>query len=207
MEFLLSLAPIRHARLLLFLVAVTASARDFCSLTVRVANAAGYKPTGLSVALVESNGRTEAATTKDGEVRFCDLGISPVTLTIGEGDRCNEVVIRNLALNWDTDRVLNVIYDREYCHGDELQSAGCLFLLRFVNEQGRAVGPVRFAPPIGRARSVQSDGYGRAIVTLQPGETRTFSGSLSGFGTEKVELQCSGGGLKRERIVTLRTLK
>lgn len=206
MEFLFPLKTIRRAGLFLFLVAASAAAKDYCSLTVQVANAHGYKPTGVSVSLVEVNGRVETGATKDGEVRFCDLGMSPVTLTIGERDRCNEVVVRNVALSWDTERVVNVVYDREYCNGDELQAQGCSILLRFVDEQGKPVPDVQFAAPTGRLRSVHSDAYGRALVGLQLGETVIANArSVSHIG-EQIELKCAISS-KRELIVTLHGAK
>lgn len=202
MEFLFPLEAIRRVGLFLFLVAATAAAKDYCSLTVEVANARGYKPTGVSVSLVEDNGRVETATTNAGEAKFCDLGISRVTLTIGERDRCNEIVVRNVALNWDTERVLNVLYDREYCNGDELQSIGCSVLLRFVDEQGKSIPDVQFEPPVGRLRNAHSDTYGRALVGLRLGETVIVAARSPNYMGETIELRCSTTS-KRELIVTL----
>lgn len=202
MEFLLPLRIVRYAPLLLAF-AIAAPAKDFCSLTVRVTSPDGFKPTGLPVSLVESNGRVESGPTKEGEVRFCDLGISPVTVTVGGRDRCNEVVIHNIAVNWETERVLSVIYDHAYCNGDEVQNAGCLDLLRFVDEQGRSVAPVGFDPAVGVGRREQTDGFGRALIRLRLGDTAVFTAKSSGYKPEVVELTCGSATSKRETLITL----
>jgi hypothetical protein len=193
--------------LFLLLAAISARADEFCSLAVHVTNQGGYKPAGVPVRLVESNGRTESGVTKNGEVRFCDLGTNPVTLTVGERDGCSEVVLRNVAVGWNIERILKVIYDRTYCNGDEIQSIGCLDLLRFVDEQGKPVAQVHFEPPLGAARTVHSDAYGRVMVQLQPGEKSTFKASSPGYAPETVELNCGATTSKRERMITLHSAK
>jgi hypothetical protein len=203
MEFLFPLKTMMRAGMFLLLVSVTAPAKDYCSLTVEVANGRGYKPTGVSVTLVEGNGRVESGTTKDGEVRFCDLGMSSVTLTVGGSDRCNEVVVRNIALNWGLERIVDVVYDREYCNVDELQTAGCWVLLRFVDEQGKSISGVQFDPPIGKTRSVQSDGYGRAMVGVPTGEALVVNARSPSHNPERIELKCSAYSSTREMVVTL----
>jgi hypothetical protein len=202
MEVVFSLRGTRCLQLVLFLAVITAPAQDFCSLTVRVANPDGYKPTGVPVILVESNGRVEPGTTKNGEVKFCDLGLSPVTVTVGGSDRCGELAVRNVAVNWGTERVLKVIYDHAYCNGDEIQNAGCLDLLRFVDELARPVAGVHLEAATGVAHEVQSDGYGRAMVKLQSGETAVLNARSPGHKPETVELTCSGTS-KREVMVSL----
>src|SRR5437868_6342321 len=98
MDFLFSLGVIRRVSFLILLGALGAHAQDYCSLTVHVTTSDGHKPTGVPVTLVESGGHVEIGTTTAGEVRFCGLGLSTVTLTIGERNQCNEVVVHNVAM-------------------------------------------------------------------------------------------------------------
>src|SRR5581483_3568046 len=102
MELLLSLMSLARAALFLLLTVIGASANSFCSLTIHVTNPDGYKPTGVPAGVVERNGRSESGVTRDGEVRFCDLGMNPVMVRIGEQNQCNEVIVRNVPVLWNT---------------------------------------------------------------------------------------------------------
>src|SRR5438309_918902 len=124
MAVVLSLNWFRRIGMAVLLTSTAACASDFCSLTVHVETPSGYAPTGVSVGVLESSGRTETLLTSQGEAKFCGLGIGPVTIEVGGRERCNPVSVRNVALSWGTERVLRVVYDNGLCHGDEIQSAG-----------------------------------------------------------------------------------
>jgi hypothetical protein len=203
MEHVFQKLRLGQIALLFLLAAASASARDFCSLTVLVSDAHGNKPTGVTVTLVENNGRVEIETTKNGEAKFCDLGSSGVNLTISETDHCNEVLLRNVAILWTVERTVNVIYNRDSCNADEIQSVGCAFLLRFVNEPGRSVPEVHFDPPIGSERVEQSDSHGRVLVWMKIGQTLTETAQSQGYRPEAIELNCKPSTYKEEKIIIL----
>lgn len=168
-----------------------AAAEDHCSLRVEVTNARGYKLTGVMVTLLESNGRADAGTTKDGEAKFCGLGISPVTVTAG-GD-CGQVSVRNVPLVWGQERLVRVVYDREPCLLDQPRAPGCSILLRFVDEAGKAVPAVRFDRLVGKLNNAQSDSFGRTMLRLAPDESVTVGVSAVDYKSESVSLKCATG--------------
>ncbi len=117
------------------------------------------------------------------------------------------VLVQNIALSWGNERIIDVIYDHSYCNGDEVQSAGCSFLLRFVDDQRKIIPQVQFTPPIGKSRIVQSDSYGRIAMLLGPSEVLVFTASSLGHQPEKVELKCGASTSKQELLITLHGIR
>ena len=69
-----------------------AVAADYCSLAVRVISPDQRRPVEVLVSGSEKSGRVIEKETTSEDVKFCDLGITPVTVTVG-GDTCNQVVV------------------------------------------------------------------------------------------------------------------
>src|SRR5580704_15981473 len=73
----------------------TASAQERCSLIVRVVSPDGRRPE-VPISVREKGGRVEEKEQEDTDVRFCDLGILPVTVTVGSSGLCNQVTVHNV---------------------------------------------------------------------------------------------------------------
>ena len=61
----------------------TTSAQNKCSLVVRVLSPNGQR-IEVPVSVQEKNGNIEQKDQEGGDVRFCDLGILPVTVIVGK---------------------------------------------------------------------------------------------------------------------------
>src|ERR1700722_16587878 len=94
-------------------LAVGLRAADFCSLAVSVIDPSGQE-VEAPVTVEERDGTTQRSENKPGGVRFCNLGINPVTVTVG-GSNCNQVIVRDAALQWGATSKVSVIYDRKAC--------------------------------------------------------------------------------------------
>jgi hypothetical protein len=190
MRVLFQMIAIGWAGLVSVGASAIASAQDYCSLIVRVANASGCKRSGDWVKLNEGDAHVEIESTIDGEVRFCNLGIRAVTVTVGRYE-CNQVVVRNIPLSWGSERIVNVVYDNQPCYVDPPHSPGCSVLLRFVNEQWKSIPEVQLDPPINKSKTDRSDKYGRAMVWLQLDDKLLITARSPGFSPEKLEVKCN----------------
>jgi hypothetical protein len=189
MGALFDMRAIGWAGLVLVVASAIASGQDQCSLIVRVANANGYKPSGVWVKLNEGAAHVEIESTVDGEVRFCNLGITAVSVTVGQSE-CNQVIVRHIPLTWNGVRIVNVIYDHESCLVDPPHSPGCSVLLRFMDEQWKSIPEVQLDPPINKSKTARSDKYGRAMVRLQLDEKLHVTAKSPGYIPEKLEVKC-----------------
>src|SRR5438128_4567871 len=99
MEKLFQMKIIFGVAFLVLVVRETAMAQDRCSLVVRVVDSDNKEVPGAHIKVTERNGRVVEATNRRGGTRFCDLGILPVTITVGS-KACNEVTVRNAPLDW-----------------------------------------------------------------------------------------------------------
>jgi hypothetical protein len=180
-------------------------AQDHCSLIVQVVDPSGGVIAGVPVTVEEVNGRVVSSSVEGGEARFCDLGVSSVTVSVGASTDCDYTVVRNVPLVWGLPRKLRIVFDRTVCQVDGPPPTFlCSVLLRFIDEAGRWIPAVEFNPPIQRSPNLRSDSYGRAMVRMSNGEgLRTFT-DKHGYLPERIDLNCSSNLTIRERIVTLR---
>ena len=93
------LHSLKLAAVLIALGSDWALAADYCSLVVRVVSPEGDRPEVL-VSVREKDGRLIAPDPTSGDVRFCDLGMRPVTVRVGADDTCNQVTVANVPLWW-----------------------------------------------------------------------------------------------------------
>lgn len=196
---------IRHFPLMLALVvsAGVARADDYCSLVVDLVGS--FQPAiPVKVSVEEPNGRLlSVKAASGGMIRFCDLGILPVTIRVVDSNECNPVTIQNVRLYFGASRRVTVAYDSAACSGEEppLLSA-CVLLLRFFDDEGRTLPAVDISSP-SFARGQVSDQLGRVRVSLNRGERTQVTAHKSAFDDKTVELDCKSG-IASERIVTLR---
>jgi hypothetical protein len=156
------------------------SAQDDCSLIVKVRTPDGRRP-HAPVSVKEQNGRTQELEQDGDDVRFCGLGILPVTVTVGNDSVCNQVVVHDVPVAWNRTYLLHVTYDPEACRERvPPPEPACEILFRVRNPAGAPVpgAVVSLTSPI--AKSFVADRFGRADIVLRA--TSHVAGSASGAG-------------------------
>lgn len=95
------------------------ASQGYCSLRVRVLAPNGQRPEA-PVSVREKSGRKEEKMQGISEdVLFCDLGILPVTVVVGQ-EGCFQVVVKDVPLSWSQPYMLRVTYDAETCTEEKL---------------------------------------------------------------------------------------
>jgi hypothetical protein len=186
---------------IVILNAARLSAADYCSLEVRVVAPSG-KPVETRVVVVEMNGRKAERTSGTELTKFCGLGVSPVSIAVGDAG-CNQVVVRNVPLRWRETTHLSVMYDDTPCLGEDIPVAACAFLLRFVDGQLDPVGAVSFEEQKPFLESRRGDEFGRVFVRIAAGQELVGVASAKGYKSAKVSLFCESKNQKLEQLVAL----
>jgi hypothetical protein len=137
-------------------------------------------------------------------VRFCDLGILPVTVKVGLDTVCNQVVVRDVPVAWNRKYLLRVTYDPEACRERAPPpEPTCEVLFRVRNPAGDGVpgAAVRLTSPI--EKSLVTDQFGRADIVLRA--TSHVAGSATGGGLEAASFafDCSRQRPEQEETVSL----
>lgn len=192
--------------LLLILATVTGTqAAEYCSLAVRVLSPSGKRVLETYIA-VQEKGRQAIArdVSLDEDATFCDLGIAPVTVTVGF-DTCNQVIVRDVPIRWQEPYLLTVTYDPMPCLIDSPPPLvpACQVLLRVsdLNNKWIEKAVVQFRePPMSQ---LTTDRAGRAYMVLNRG--RTFNGSVEahGYSAQRFSFSCSQFELLHEEHVRL----
>ena len=166
MEKLFQLTLILAVTLIAF--GLNAQAQDNCSLVVKLVDVHDKEVTSpIPVTLKEENGRVSQAKYRIGGLRFCGLGILPVTLIVGS-PYCHEITIRNVPVGLTEPRTTKVIADNEACSDGSKESLPlpfCRMLIRFVDQQDAWLPEVSIDPPAPITGLRRTDLYGRLLVT------------------------------------------
>jgi hypothetical protein len=169
------------------------AAKGYCSLTISVLNPKGQR-IEVPIEVREKKGRTvsKQQLPATGEVQFCDLGILPVDVIVGiEG--CNQVLIRDVPLDWEEPYRLKVMYDSEPCLRDSPHPPKpyCKVLLRVADADGRWItkANIKFDQP-GRKELI-TDSAGRAFGLLIVNDTLSGAVSAPGYGVTKFSIRCA----------------
>jgi hypothetical protein len=185
----------------LLFVAEALHAAGYCSLSVRVENPSG-KEVEARVVIEEQNGWKTERTTTRGVARFCGLGVTPVSVTVGDA-ACNQVVVRNVPLEWNETRILSVTYDEAPCLVESLPVAACAFLLRFVSVEREAIGSVSFKTERPFTEFHSSDEFGRIFVKIAAGQELLGTASASSHTSTQVRIPCISKNQRLEEIVVM----
>ncbi len=173
-----------------------------CSLTVRALTPDGRRGK-FPISVKEQNGRIEEKVQGDEDVQFCDLGILPVTVTVGSEGVCNQVTIQDVPVTWERSYLLNVTYDPEACKIREIFDRApppvplCELLFR-VSDMKRKWLPsasIEFANPragtLKFSSVLRTDRFGRAHLFAGRGDSLVGSVSAEGFQPAKFDFVCS----------------
>lgn len=170
-----------------------AFAADYCSLVVRVLSPDNKRFFQVLVSVQEESGRVTRKEADSEDARFCDLGISPVTVTVGE-DACNQVVVRNVPLEWEEEYILRITYDREPC----MQSPPprlypvCRLLFRIADSTGNWLQKASVTFAGGRFPKAETDHAGRIMVVPRKGERVTGTVAATGYSNKTFSGACPG---------------
>lgn len=151
----------------------------------------------------ERDGRRVEQESQSGGARFCDLGITPVTVTVG-APQCNQVTVRNIGLEWGKTANVSVIYDNRPCLVDNPPVAACQFLLRFVDAGRKPVAGVSVSTQDPGGRTEKADEFGRLLIRIPANEELRAVGTAPGYGRSEVRIPCSSENQRVERYVVLR---
>jgi hypothetical protein len=197
----------RPLLLLFAAAALVAHAEDFCSLTVSVTTNDELKPSGVYVEVQEENGLRHVERTAEGVARFCGLGISSVTVTVGSNRPSCQTVVHNVPLEWPVPYTLTAVYDHRPCAIAELDHVvaarpdgvyHCSTLLRFVDQYKNPV------PDVTVTLALRSDPYGRLMMPFRSNGDLHPIAQKDGFVSETIDLKCPYEGSVEERIIVLK---
>lgn len=168
-------------------------AADYCSLIVHVVSADGRRPEAI-VSVKEKSGRIVERDPTSEDVKFCDLGIEPVTVTVGADGTCNRVTVADVPLRWAEPYLLTVTYNLDPCLGDAPPHAPvptCEVLLRITDSEGAwlANASVQFQQSAYAPR--QTDKAGRAQFFMKSGDRVAGSVSAKGYIAKTFSFGCS----------------
>jgi hypothetical protein len=200
------LHPMTKASVILLLAfgAKMVSAGEYCSLVVRVLSPDGRRVEAL-VSVEEGNGRVIERDPTSEDVKFCDLGIAPVTVKVGADGTCNQVVVRDVPLTWQEQHLLTVTYDLEPCLEDlpppPVPVCQVLFRVSDVNGRWLNKASIHFQQP--RLSPRETDREGRALLVLKLGDRVTGSISSGGYVAKPFSLSCSRSKPVREEPIKL----
>jgi hypothetical protein len=193
-----------YVLLLLGIVFSASAANDYCSLVVHVVSPERQPQTEVLVSVRETNGRaSEKETTSEG-ASFCDLGVMPVTVTIG-GDTCNQVVVRDVPLVWNEQRLLTVVYDYKPCMPERplMGAPYCQILFRVATPEGLWIKDASIRFPETQLAERQTDAAGRASLLLKANDRVKVSVISSGFKGKSFFISCPPSELFHDEMVRL----
>jgi hypothetical protein len=187
--------------LALFLATTLLSAADYCSLAVHVVDPAG-RQTEVAVSVQEKNGRLVEREPSSEDARFCDLGLTPVTVRVAYDSACDQVVVNDVRLYWHQMSFLTVTYDRTLC-SERVPMLGCFVLFRVSDNSGRWLdkSSIGFDQPI--LGPQETDSAGRARIALGPDAIASGTVSSSGFVSQPFAVTCAKDQRVREELIKL----
>jgi hypothetical protein len=203
MERLHRLALITFGLAFTLCVTPSSQAQDYCSLRVRVIAPDGRRFADVLVAVNEPNGRTlEKWQKSKQDVEFCDLGVSPVTVTVGLKG-CNPIVVNGVRLFWQEPYTLKVIYDMEHCMRETPPPPKllCQILFRVRDSAGEWIknAELKFANSV--HSKFQTDNAGRALFSMGLNDQIQGTASAPEHATKTFSVTCSESEVREELLV------
>jgi hypothetical protein len=170
--------------------AAQAAPAGYCSLVVSVTDPNGKRPTAI-ITVIEQGGRTIDGFSEGRDVRFCDLGLLPVTVKVGADDSCNQVTVNNVPMSWLQTYHLKITYDLRPCLEDKprVPSPFCTYLFRISDSTGKWVTDASVhVEPINL--TLKSDDSGRVSVDMKLGSVAATI-DAPGYATQSFASMCT----------------
>lgn len=192
MERLHSITVLTATFACLLFAAPLLAAQEYCSLSVRVLAPNGRRPEA-PVSVTEKNGRTEDKmqdTLQD--LQFCDLGILPVTVVVGQKG-CEQVVVKDVIISWNKPYTLQVTYDAEKCTEERLPPPKplCQALFRVVGPDGKWIKGAAVETGKSGTSVLQTDSAGRAFLLVAMNESVRGTVSAPGYLPKEYSFACA----------------
>jgi hypothetical protein len=178
-----------------------------CSLVVKVVDTSGT-PVHAWVRVDESGGRHVEKRHSPGGVRFCDLGIRPVQITVTPISASCEWSVRLQAdLNWNRTTETAVTVPAGDCEfrPSALVLGKCRVLFRVRNEKGDWLPDAMVSAAIATSpeRSSRVDEYGRALLRDFPLDSQLrVKVTAGGYAARTLEVHCNA--VELEEVVEMR---
>ena len=175
------------------ITAFPAIAEDYCSLRVRVLSPDGSLAPAV-VSVEEADGR-RLVRSPNADSTFCDLGAKPVTVKVGADGTCNQVVVRNVPIEWQEPYLLTVMQDRKPCLWDPPPSPVpvCTIVYRISDSKGWVGGAkIRVIKPF--EENLTTDGHGRAAVKVR--ERAEVLATITSGNARSENVSCHRAGLR-----------
>jgi len=168
-------------------------AAEFCSLAVRVLSWDLRHPGYVPVSVREKSGRViqKFTTGQNENLLFCDLGITPVTVTVGTD--CNQTIVKDVPLNWTWgyQYLLTVTYDSETCYpGPLLHTPLCYELFRVADTAGNWIENASIQFQGDQFKAMSTDNAGRALLTSGVGKSVEGTISANGYQSKQFSISC-----------------
>jgi hypothetical protein len=182
-----------------------AHAQNACSLHVRVLTPDGRRP-GAPVEVIDGSGRTQEREQEGSDVKFCDLGIMPVTVKVGSSGLCNNITVRDVPVAWNQTYLLTVTYDPLACaiwHRPPPPVPACEFLLRIADSDGRWISGASVTIPDLPLGKMTTDQFGRAWFVIRADQDFHGSVAAAGYRTAGIACRCASSERRREQYVKL----
>jgi len=207
----------------------SAKAAGYCSLSVRVLSPEQWRQEEVLVSVRENSGRIIKKWTTSEDVKFCDLGIMPVTVTVGRDTCNNQTIVKDVRLSWDKQYVLTVTYDLQSCFDGPRFIANpfprCVELFRIADMAGNWIenALIQFNPsglktqktdndylniviqnaPL-RYKAQKTDNAGRVRLMMEAGEKVKGTISAEGYQSKTFSLSCSRPLYDYEELIKLK---
>jgi hypothetical protein len=178
-------------RLLLLVCATAAFGQDECSLIVKVLSPDGRELEAY-VKVEERNGRIVEKEYVPGGLQFCDLGIFPITVTVGRDRSCNQVVVRNVPISWQKPLTLYVTYYPDPClvRYPPAPEPGCEILFRISDANGEWVQGATVEIRAPTSATLTADRFGRAWTVSRTQTDIRGAITAHGYESEKFHIRC-----------------
>ncbi|SRR5260370_41403704 len=177
-------------------------AQGYCSLSVNLVDPQG-NAVDAKVSGQESNGRTIEKMATLGSVQFCDLGIKPVSITVGASG-CNQAILRSVGVRWGITTKVRIIYDQAPCMVDEPPVAACQMLFRFADPAGRWLSGVILRMKSPYDQSLTADEFGRLLIRIPALRELLGSASIADYDTAEIRMPRTSENYRLEQHITLK---
>jgi hypothetical protein len=173
-----------------------------CSLLVQVRDPPG-NPLSAEVTVLERDGRKSVAKAANGEAQFCDLGINPVSISVGDPG-CSQVVVRT-PIEWEQTKTVKVVYDGGPCDDERPPLPTCKILFRVFGQDGAALTHafITLSPPAALTTQHAADSFGRILVYVPAGQRWVGLAAAPGLREQPLDISCGPLDLRSERKVIL----
>jgi len=157
-----------------------------------------------TVSVEERNGRRVERDHESSDVQFCDLGILPVSVTVGLSG-CNQVQVKDVPLSWGSQYLLVVTYDVEPCVKETPPPTVplCEVLFRVPDENNKWMDGASIQFDEMAVVPRKTDNHGRALLLMKLNQRVSGSIGKREDASKRFAISCSRSEPYSEMIIKL----